>query len=108
MIRVMLSLDLIDVVDERNDFYGALADDGWKKAKNVDTVWLKKFTSYTTLDEESSQKLRNEIANSVIKPAAEFKIKQIFYVAQLGNDSVISRVVEKRDGKILAYPHDLF
>lgn len=108
MIRVMLSLDLIDAEDERNDFYGALADDGWKKAKSVDTVWLKKFTSYTTLDEASSLKLRNEIANSIIKPATELEIKQVFYVAQLGNDAVISRVVEKRNGTILAYAQDLF
>lgn len=38
MIRVMLSLDLIEAEDKRADLYGFLTNDGWKKASNVDTV----------------------------------------------------------------------
>lgn len=107
MIKVMLSLDLIDVVDERDDFYAALADAGWKKARNVDTVWLKDFSSYTSTDEDSLKNLRNEIARSIIKPAKELKIQQVFYVAQLGNKEVISRLVEERSGQYLAHPQNL-
>lgn len=106
MIKVMLSLDLINVVDERDDFYAALASDGWKKVRNVDTVWLKDFPHFTST-EESLARLRNEIAKSIIKPTKELRIKQVFYVAQLGNSEAISRVVEKRTDQYLAYPQTL-
>lgn len=108
MIRVMLSLDLINAETERNDFYALLAGEGWKKARSVDTVWLKEFPFYTKTDEESMTKLRDEIASSIIKPAKQLKVKQVFYVAQLGNNNVISRVVEKRNDLYRAYPQDLY
>ncbi|MCL6307139.1 hypothetical protein M3R28_09505 [Pseudomonas syringae] len=108
MIKVMLSLDLMDVVQNvRNEFYAELATDGWKKANNVDTVWLKDFSAYTTLGEEQLKKLRNEVADSIINPASKLKVKQVFYVAQLGNSVVISRVVENRNGAFKAFTQDL-
>ncbi|MNC34053.1 hypothetical protein D3C75_824690 [compost metagenome] len=108
MIRVMLSLDLIDAEDKRADFYGYLTNDGWKKAKNVDTVWLKRFSDYTALDEEQVKKLRNEIAAPIIEAYKKLKLHKVFYVAQIGNNCVISRVVEKRDGKTAAYSESVF
>lgn len=107
MIRVMLSLDLIEAEDKRADLYGFLTNDGWKKASNVDTVWLKEFNQYTTLDDEQLKKLRNEIADPVINAHKKLKLRKVYYVAQIGNKCVISRVVEKRDGTTKAYVETL-
>lgn len=109
MIRVLLSLDLIDAEDKRADLYGLLEDAGWQKAKNVDTVWIQEFHKYTpSLSKERLQELRNEIANPLISAYSILKLSRIYYVAQIGNECVISREVVKRDGTIKAYNAELF
>lgn len=108
MIKVMLSLDIKNAKDNRPEFNRHLAGAGWKKVQNVDTVWLKNFAEYTTLDKLSLKNLRSEIATPLINAHKELKLEKIYYVAQLGNTATISRVVEKRDGVLKAYAEKLF
>jgi len=108
MIKVMLSLDLTNAKDNRPEFYSALEDAGWKKAQNVDTVWLKDFNKYTNLDEQTLTNIKNDIATPFVDAHKSLKLDKIYYVAQIGNGIVISRVVENRRGDVKAYPQDVF
>jgi hypothetical protein len=108
MIKVMLSLDLTNAKDNRPDLYSALEVAGWKKAQNVDTVWLKDFSKYTNLDDQALTNIKNDIAIPLVKAHKSLELDKIYYVAQIGNSLVISRVVEKRNGDVLAYPQDVF
>lgn len=108
MIKVMLSLDLINAEEKkRTDFYADLSGAGWKKAKNVDTVWLKDFEGCTS-SEDDLKKIRDNIATLFINSYKKLKLEKIFYVAQIGNEIVISRVVEERSGKVKAYSEKVF
>ncbi|MFG0671113.1 hypothetical protein ACF8E6_11255 [Pseudomonas sp. xss_1] len=109
MIRVMLSLDLIGAEEKRADLYGTLEDAGWKKARNVDTVWVKEFRNYSpNLDEDRLKELRGEIATPFIAAYKSLKLSKVYYVAQIGNECVISREVETRGGKLMAYAQSVF
>ncbi|MCK9735527.1 hypothetical protein [Pseudomonas syringae] len=108
MIKVMLSLDLTNENGNRADLYKRLELAGWKKVKNVDTVWLKDFNDYTTLTEQAQKNIRNDIANPLVAAYKELKLDKIYYVAQIGNSTAISRVVENRKGELGAYPQELF
>lgn len=108
MIKVMLSLDLTNAKDNRADFYKYLEEAGWKKAKNVDTVWLKDYASYTSLDEQTLTKIKSDIATPFIEAYKSLKLDTVYYVAQIGNGIVISRAVEKRNGEVKAYLQDVF
>ncbi len=109
MIKVMLSLDLIGAEEKRDDLYGILEDAGWNKARNVDTVWVKEFRNYApNLDEERLKKLRSEIATPFIEAYKSLKLSKVYYVAQIGNECVISREVETRGGKLMAYTESVF
>jgi hypothetical protein len=108
MIKVMLSLDLTNAKDNRPEFYSVLEGAGWKKAQNVDTVWLQDFSKYTSLDEQTLTNIRNDIARPLLDAYKNLKLDKIYYVAQIGNGAVISRVVEKRNGELKAYVENLF
>ncbi len=108
MIKVMLSLDLTNAKDKRHELYVALEDAGWKKAQNVDTVWLKDFAKYNHLDQQTLTDMKNAIATPIVDAHKSLKLDKIYYVAQIGNGLVISRVVESRSGEVKAYPQDLF
>lgn len=109
MIRVMLSLDLIDAEDKRADLYGMLEDAGWRKARNVDTVWVKEFRNYSpNLDEGRLKELRGEIAAPFFAAYKSLKLSKVYYVAQIGNECVISRQVEMRGGKLSAHVESVF
>lgn len=97
MIRVLLSLDLEKSEDQRDDFYAILESKGWKKTKDVDTVWTIKFTKLDPDNEDHYKTIRNRLASVFIEAATELKLKRIHYVAQLGNAEVIARVIKKAD-----------
>ncbi|MGY4815706.1 hypothetical protein ACVNP3_07135 [Pseudomonas chlororaphis subsp. piscium] len=97
MIRVLLSLDLIDSEDQRDDFYDFLRSKNWFKTKDVDTVWT---ITYSKSDPEKAEvytAIKKRIASVLIEGATEFKLKKIYYVAQIGNKEFIARSV-KKDG----------
>lgn len=103
MIRVMLSLDLIDSEDQRDDLYELIEKQNWKKLNDVDTVWTLTYPKHDHEDEERLTKIKNYIASFFKTSAKELKIKELYYVAQLGNKEVISRVVRKVDGEYKAF-----
>jgi len=100
MIRVMVSLDLVNAESRRDEFYKLLAAKGWNKLARVDTVWVFNKTGSTEQDEREAM---GHIASVLIEAAIEFKPTRIDYVAQVGNNIAIERVVEKRASEYAAY-----
>lgn len=97
MIRVLLSLDLIESEDQRDDFYELLKSKNWFKTEGVDTVWT---IGYPKRDPEKTadyKAVRDRLANVLIEAATKLNLEKIFYVAQLGNYEVIARSIEKED-----------
>ncbi len=109
MIRVLLSLDLNDASrEQRDDLYEILKGKNWKKAKHVDTVWTLTYPDYDHDSEDDFKKIRDYLAKTFRDSAEKLGLKEIYYVAQLGNESVISRVVKKVDGKHKVLRADLY
>lgn len=100
MIRVMVSLDLVNAEPRRDDFYKLLAAKAWVKLANVDTVWTFNKMGHTKQDEIDAAA---DIAKVLTEAANEFKPTRINYVAQIGNNQAIERVVEKRASEYAAY-----
>ncbi|CRM19117.1 hypothetical protein [Pseudomonas sp. 8 R 14] len=99
MIKVLLSLDLIDSEDKRDEFYELLRDENWFKTNDVDTVWTLNFPNRDPENDEDYKGVRDRIANVLIKAATDLKLKKIYYVAQLGNHEFIARQISKVDGQ---------
>lgn len=108
MIRVLLSLDLEKSEDKRDDFYAILESKGWKKTKDVDTVWTIGFPNFDPDNEDDYKRIRNRLASVFIDAATELKLKRIHYVAQLGNAEVIARIIKKADEQYKCYGGDLY
>lgn len=100
MIRAMVSLDLVNAEPQRDEFYKLLAAKGWNKLARVDTVWVFNKMGHTVQDERDAIA---HIASVLTEAAIEFKPTRIDYVAQVGNNIAIERVVEKRAGEYAAY-----
>lgn len=100
MIRVMVSLDLVNAESRRDDFYKLLAKKGWIKLAHVDTVWVLSKMGHTEQDERDAMA---DIARVLTEAATEFKPTCINYVAQIGNNIAIERVVEKRASEYASY-----
>ena len=99
MIRVLLSLDLNDASHkQRDELYEILKGKNWQKTKHVDTVWTLTYSDYDHEVKENFQTIRDYLANTFRSAAEKLKLTEIYYVAQLGNDSVIARQVKKVDG----------
>ncbi|AKF51660.1 hypothetical protein [Pseudomonas syringae] len=107
MIKVMLSLDLTNAKESRPELYSVLEEAGWKKASNVDTVWLKDY-KYANLDDQTVTTIRNDISKPLIDAHKKLKLDKIYYVAQIGNTTAISRLIEKRAGEVSIYAQELF
>jgi hypothetical protein len=99
---------LIESEDQRDDFYEFLKEQNWLKTEDVDTVWTIKFGSANPDKEEDYEALRNKIARTLIEAATKFKLKKIYYVAQLGNHEVIARVIRKEDSKYKCFARKLY
>lgn len=109
MIRVLLSLDLNDASQEqRDELYETLKGKNWKKVKHVDTVWTLTYVDYDHNSEDNFKKIRDYLAKTFRSSAEKLGLKEIYYVAQLGNDGVISRMVKKVDGKHKVLRADLY
>lgn len=100
MIRVMVSLDLVNAESRRDEFYKFLAAKGWTKLARVDTVWVFYKMGHTEQEERDAVA---DIARVLTEAAIEFKPTRIDYVAQVGNNIAIERVVEKRAREYAAY-----
>lgn len=99
MIRVLLSLDLNDASHkQRDDLYEILKGKNWQKTKHVDTVWTLTYSDYDHGSAANFKTIRDYLANTFHSAAQKLKLSEIYYVAQLGNDSVIARQVKKVDG----------
>lgn len=108
MIRVLLSLDLIESEDKRDDLYDVLEEKNWKKAKDIDTVWTLTYPKLNHENTEDFKKIKRNIASTFKKAAKDLKIKEIYYVAQLGNKEVIARVIRKVDGEYTVFSRNLY
>ncbi len=108
MIRVLLSLDLIDSEDQRDDFYELLKEQNWLKTKDVDTVWTIRFPNANAEKDEHYISLKDKIARTLIDAATELKLKKIYYVAQIGNKEVIARSIVKEDNKYKCFKRPLY
>ncbi|MDQ0739685.1 hypothetical protein QF045_002545 [Pseudomonas sp. W4I3] len=97
MIRVLLSLDLIDSEDQRDDFYDFLKSKKWFKTKDVDTVWTINYGKADPEKDEAYKAIKKRLASVLVEAATEFKLKKIYYVAQIGNKEFIARSI-KKDG----------
>ncbi|WP_196765158.1 hypothetical protein, partial [Pseudomonas monteilii] len=103
------SLDLNDASKEqRNDLYGLLAAKNWMKTKDVDTVWTLTYPDFNHDSEENMKAIRLYLESTLCNAAQSLRLKEIYYVAQLGNDSVLSRVVKKVEGVYKALPTSLY
>lgn len=94
MIHIMVSLDLVNAESRRDGFYKLLAAKGWVKLGAVDTIWTFSKTGYTQHD---ASQVEGEIAKLLTEAATEFVPTSISYVAQIGNNVAVERIVEKRD-----------
>lgn len=108
MIRVLLSLDLIDSEDQRDDFYAFLKKKKWQKTNDVDTVWTLQYSKLDPEEDANYRKIKDNIANTFIEVATELNLKKIRYVAQLGNHEVIARVVRKEENKYKCFKRKLY
>ena len=110
MIRVLLSLDLNDASHkQRDDLYDILKGKNWQKVKHVDTIWTLTYPDFDHSSEANFKTIRDYLANTFHSAAQNLKLSEIYYVAQLGNDSVIARQVKMVDGayKVLyVEPHE--
>mgnify|MGYP001040780023 CR=1 FL=1 len=95
MLHVMVSLDLSNAKKDRPDFNKLLADKGWVKLSNVDTVWSILFPKAS---ETNYQLIVEVIAKTLLEAAKELKLDQVTYVAQIGNFEAIGRYVLKKNG----------
>lgn len=91
-LNVMLTLDYSGKEEHRDAFYAALAAKRWEKISRVDTLWVKAY-AYTS--EHSSYHVNNDLRETMLESAREFKVASIYYVAQIGNAGPIERGVYK-------------
>jgi hypothetical protein len=108
MIRVLLTLDLIKSEDERTKFYTFLSKNGWKKTKDVDTVWTITFPALNDGIASSRTEAKVKIRDVFYEAAKALKLKEISYIAQIGNQEFISRVIEKRNGEYGCFARELY
>ncbi|MCH7420701.1 hypothetical protein [Pseudomonas mosselii] len=108
MIRVLLSLDLIDSEDQRDDFYEFLRSKSWFKTKDVDTVWTINYGKSDPDDEDAYTRIKKRVKSVLIEAATEFKLKKIYYVAQIGNKEVVARSIMKDDGEYKQFTRKLY
>lgn len=105
MINVMLSLDLKDAKDERDEFNAFLKDLKWKKLGHVDTVWCIEYPQYNQADQTHVDFTKGNISKILLAAAEKLQLVKITYVAQIGNVEVIGRVIRKDAGvyKLFTY-----
>jgi hypothetical protein len=108
MIRVLLTLDLIKSEDERTKFYIFLSKQKWQKTKDVETVWTLTFPKLNSELASSRKKAKIKIRDNFFEAAKEFKLKEISYIAQIGNHEIISRVIKKKDGEYKCIARDVY
>lgn len=109
MVKVLLSLDLIDATKaERDGLYDILAGKNWLKTHDVDTVWTLSYSQHEHSDASVFKKIRDNIANVLINASSELRLKRIYYVAQLGNHEVIAREISKVDGQYKCTQRNLY
>ena len=106
MIRAMMSLDLKNAsTAQRSDFDASLKEQGWVKLNGVDTVWCRRFSQIAN-NEDEIKDVRNRTIHAVKKAAAEGKIEQVKYVAQISNEAAIGRIVWKKGGEYVHNHYD--
>ncbi|MEE4232348.1 hypothetical protein V2I85_12300 [Pseudomonas viridiflava] len=108
MIRVLLSLDLIDSEDQREDFYDFLKEQKWCKTKDVDTVWTIRYPNTDHEKDSAHTAVKQNIKKTLIKAATKFKLKKIRYVAQIGNKEYIAKSVMKDGDEYQQFNRDLY
>ncbi|MEE5172963.1 hypothetical protein V2K54_04560 [Pseudomonas alliivorans] len=108
MIRVLLSLDLIDSEDQREDFYKFLKSKVWFKTKDVDTVWTIRYPKADPEKDSAYAAVKLNIKNTLIEAATKFKIKKIRYVAQIGNKEYIAKSVMKDGNEYQQFNRELY
>lgn len=96
MLHVLLSLDLKNATEQRDDFYNKLAGIEFVKVRGVDTVWVRPM-KITPSQETIDDLIRS--MHTILKDTTErLEIEKISYVLQMGNTAPIGVVVEKVRG----------
>jgi hypothetical protein len=96
MLHVLLSLDLKNATEQRDDFYKKLAGIEFVKVRGVDTVWVRPM-KITPSQETIDDLIRS--MHTILKDTTErLEIEKISYVLQMGNTAPIGVVVEKVRG----------
>ncbi|MCX2708351.1 MULTISPECIES: hypothetical protein [unclassified Pseudomonas] len=108
MIRVLLSLDLIDSEDQRDNFYDFLKAKKWQKTKDVDTVWTIRYPNSDPEKDAAYENIKLNIKTTLIEAATEFKLKKIRYVAQIGNKQYIAKSIMKEGNEYKQFRRDLY
>lgn len=98
MIRVLLSLDLMKSENQRDDFYAFLKKKGWKKTNDADTVWTLEYENASPANDDTYNRIKNNIKSTLIEASEELKLRRIVYVAQLGNAEFIAKAIKKDEG----------
>ena len=81
MIRVLLSLDLTNKESERDNFNNFLAEQQWKKLKDVDTVWAIEYDDFSQTNEQLMAQLQR-IEQALDKSMTRSDEQLAYYVAQ--------------------------
>lgn len=103
MLHVLLSLDLKNATEQRDDFYKKLAEIKFVKVYGVDAVWVNPMR--VTPSQETIDDLIRSM-HTILKDTTErLKIDKISYVLQMGNTAPIGVVIERVRG---AYRVDEF
>lgn len=108
MIRVLLSLDLIDSEDQREDFYEFLKGKVWFKTADVDTVWTIRYPKADADKDAAYTAVKQNIKTTLIEAATEFKLKKIYYVAQIGNKEYIAKSIMKDGTEYKQFTRELY
>lgn len=108
MIRILLTLDLIQSENERTEFYAFLRNKVWEKTKDVETVWTVTFGKLDPNSEDSLKRAKSTINNTLLEAAKKLKLNEISYIMQIGNNTPISRAIKKKDGQYKCFIRELY
>lgn len=96
MIHIMLSLDLKNADEQRDDLYKKLKAVNFIKVDGVDTVWV--FPLKVSDTQEKIDEYAGAIHTILRSTVEKLDIEKISYVLQMGNTPPTRIVVEKVRG----------
>ena len=99
MLHVMVSVDLKEAGDKRNDFNAILKGWVWHKLENVDTVWSFNVPKWEQINYDTAKKY---VTDKLLAAAKESKLEEVTAVAQIGNAVSFGHQIVKKNGSYVS------